>query len=217
MLTFEFAHLAEDSPDFGRAGSLLAECVKVVNCQWLERDDGCMDWSLEMTLRRVPLQYLTNSAHWGNLVIAAGCGVLIPRPETYCLIELAQEVCNCVSPLHARLVELRKLCYLFESTFAASYSMKLRQCVRNHAMSLPSGWSICPFFTEHVRHTIDFICFIKWVRQRKSMPKITGVSWKVWSRWRNLGRFGYWQRCFGNWLGWSTSQYPTGQSALYFI
>ena len=46
---------------------------------------GC--WS------RVPLQYLTGAAHWRDLVLAVGAGVLIPRPETELLIDFAQEVC----------------------------------------------------------------------------------------------------------------------------
>ena len=47
-------------------------------------------------MRRVPLQYLTGSAHWRDLVLAVGPGVLIPRPETELLIEYAQEVL-CIS------------------------------------------------------------------------------------------------------------------------
>ena len=43
----------------------------------------------------MPLQYLTNSAHWRDLVLAVGPGVLIPRPETECLIESALEVLVC--------------------------------------------------------------------------------------------------------------------------
>ena len=46
---------------------------------------GC--WS------RVPLQYLTGAAHWRDLVLAVGPGVLIPRPETELLIDFAEEVC----------------------------------------------------------------------------------------------------------------------------
>ena len=51
---------------------------------------------------RVPLQYLTNSAHWGDLVLAVGPGVLVPRPETFCLIEFAQQV---VAPSSSLLVD----------------------------------------------------------------------------------------------------------------
>ncbi|EIE25038.1 S-adenosyl-L-methionine-dependent methyltransferase [Coccomyxa subellipsoidea C-169] len=40
---------------------------------------------------RMPLQYLTGSAHWRDLVLAVGPGVLIPRPETELLIDFAQE------------------------------------------------------------------------------------------------------------------------------
>lgn len=42
---------------------------------------------------RVPLQYLNNTAHWEDIVLAVGPGVLIPRPETRCLLEFAIEVC----------------------------------------------------------------------------------------------------------------------------
>ena len=45
---------------------------------------------------RVPLQYLTGSAHWRDLVLAVGPGALIPRPETELLIDFAQEVRPCL-------------------------------------------------------------------------------------------------------------------------
>ena len=38
---------------------------------------------------RMPLQYLTASAHWRDLVLAVGPGTLIPRPETEQLVDLA--------------------------------------------------------------------------------------------------------------------------------
>ena len=38
---------------------------------------------------RVPLQYLTASAHWRDMVLAVGPGALIPRPETEQLVDLA--------------------------------------------------------------------------------------------------------------------------------
>eukprot|EP00884_Botryococcus_braunii_P006123 jgi/Botrbrau1/15511/Bobra.0225s0003.2 len=37
---------------------------------------------------RVPIQYVTNSVHWRDLVLAVGPGVLIPRPETELLVDL---------------------------------------------------------------------------------------------------------------------------------
>lgn len=40
---------------------------------------------------RVPLQYLTNSAHWRDMVLAVQRGVLIPRPETELMIDIAKE------------------------------------------------------------------------------------------------------------------------------
>jgi release factor glutamine methyltransferase len=36
---------------------------------------------------RVPLQYLTSSAYWENLLLSVGQGVLIPRPETELIID----------------------------------------------------------------------------------------------------------------------------------
>ncbi len=41
---------------------------------------------------RVPLQYLNNAAHWDDLLLAVGPGVLIPRPETQSLLQFAAEV-----------------------------------------------------------------------------------------------------------------------------
>ena len=43
-------------------------------------------------LSRVPLQYLTGSAHWRDLVLAVGPGVLIPRPETELMVDFAEQV-----------------------------------------------------------------------------------------------------------------------------
>jgi release factor glutamine methyltransferase len=40
---------------------------------------------------RVPLQYLVGAAHWRDLVLAVGPGVLIPRPETEQLIDFVEE------------------------------------------------------------------------------------------------------------------------------
>jgi len=40
-------------------------------------------------LDREPLQYLTSSADWRDFVVSVGPGVLIPRPETEILVDLA--------------------------------------------------------------------------------------------------------------------------------
>lgn len=40
---------------------------------------------------RVPLQYLTSTAFWRDVVLSVGPGVLIPRPETELLIDFATE------------------------------------------------------------------------------------------------------------------------------
>lgn len=37
----------------------------------------------------MPLAYLTHSAHWRDVVLAVGPGVLIPRPETELMLDLA--------------------------------------------------------------------------------------------------------------------------------
>jgi len=38
---------------------------------------------------RVPFQYLIATAHWRDLVLAVGPGILVPRPETELMIDLA--------------------------------------------------------------------------------------------------------------------------------
>ena len=48
---------------------------------------------------RVPLQYLTGVAYWRNFSLRVGSGVLIPRPETECLIDLVLVATNSVSEL----------------------------------------------------------------------------------------------------------------------
>lgn len=42
-------------------------------------------------MERVPLQYLTCSAFWRDLVLSVGPGVLIPRPETELMIDFAKD------------------------------------------------------------------------------------------------------------------------------
>ena len=42
---------------------------------------------------RWPLQYLTSSSYWRDLVLFVGHGVLIPRPETEQLIDMALDTC----------------------------------------------------------------------------------------------------------------------------
>lgn len=48
---------------------------------------------------RVPLQYLTGVTYWRNFSLEVGSGVLIPRPETECLIDLVLASTNAVSEL----------------------------------------------------------------------------------------------------------------------
>ena len=51
-------------------------------------DDSQELWRQRLQ-ERVPLQYLTASAHWRDMVLAVGPGTLIPRPETEHLVDLA--------------------------------------------------------------------------------------------------------------------------------
>ncbi|MEB3341315.1 peptide chain release factor N(5)-glutamine methyltransferase [Okeania sp.] len=48
---------------------------------------------------RVPLQYLTGVTYWRNFSLEVGSGVLIPRPETECLIDLVVAATNFVPEL----------------------------------------------------------------------------------------------------------------------
>ncbi|CAD7701069.1 unnamed protein product, partial [Ostreobium quekettii] len=41
---------------------------------------------------RVPIQYITHTAHWRDLVLAVGPGVLVPRPETELIIDFVADV-----------------------------------------------------------------------------------------------------------------------------
>ena len=41
---------------------------------------------------REPLQYMCNLAHWRDITLAVGPGVLIPRPETELLVDFAEAV-----------------------------------------------------------------------------------------------------------------------------
>ncbi|GGA04892.1 peptide chain release factor N(5)-glutamine methyltransferase [Okeania sp. KiyG1] len=48
---------------------------------------------------KVPLQYLTGVTYWRNFSLNVGSGVLIPRPETECLIDLVVAATHNVSHL----------------------------------------------------------------------------------------------------------------------
>jgi release factor glutamine methyltransferase len=51
---------------------------------------GCCDLGLHFFLQeRVPYQYLVATAHWRDLMLAVGPGILIPRPETEQMVDLA--------------------------------------------------------------------------------------------------------------------------------
>ena len=47
-------------------------------------------WQKRLT-ERIPLQYLTSSAFWRDMVLSVGPGVLIPRPETELMIDFVAE------------------------------------------------------------------------------------------------------------------------------
>lgn len=42
-----------------------------------------------MLQERVPFQYLIHTAHWRDLILSVGPGILVPRPETELMIDLA--------------------------------------------------------------------------------------------------------------------------------
>lgn len=46
-------------------------------------------WSKRQT-ERIPIQYLTQTVHWRDVILTVGPGVLIPRPETEQIIDLAE-------------------------------------------------------------------------------------------------------------------------------
>lgn len=50
---------------------------------------------------RVPFQYLLHTAHWADLVLAVGPGVLVPRPETEGLLSLAADALTATPQLAA--------------------------------------------------------------------------------------------------------------------
>jgi release factor glutamine methyltransferase len=54
-------------------------------------------WSRRLA-ERAPLQYLLGAAHWRDLVLAVGPGVLVPRPETELLAEFALEAAAAFPP-----------------------------------------------------------------------------------------------------------------------
>eukprot|EP00878_Enallax_costatus_P033957 GHUV01037549.1.p1 GENE.GHUV01037549.1~~GHUV01037549.1.p1 ORF type:complete len:302 (+),score=68.24 GHUV01037549.1:1074-1979(+) len=45
-------------------------------------------WKLRLQ-DRVPFQYLIHTAHWRDLILSVGPGILVPRPETELMIDLA--------------------------------------------------------------------------------------------------------------------------------
>jgi len=58
---------------------------------WLERLDALWERRLH---ERLPLQYLLGRAHWRDLCLAVSPAVLIPRPETELLVDIAIEACR---------------------------------------------------------------------------------------------------------------------------
>jgi release factor glutamine methyltransferase len=50
---------------------------------------------------REPLQYLTGCAHWRDLLLAVGPGILIPRPETEILIDEVARALDAAPALRA--------------------------------------------------------------------------------------------------------------------
>jgi release factor glutamine methyltransferase len=54
-------------------------------------------WSARLA-DRAPHQYVTGAAHWRDMVLAVGPGVLVPRPETEALVDLAAAAAAAAPP-----------------------------------------------------------------------------------------------------------------------
>eukprot|EP00879_Flechtneria_rotunda_P013559 GHRR01014162.1.p1 GENE.GHRR01014162.1~~GHRR01014162.1.p1 ORF type:complete len:429 (+),score=125.10 GHRR01014162.1:102-1388(+) len=57
-------------------------------------------WHLRLK-NRVPFQYLIHTAHWRDLVLSVGPGILVPRPETELIVDLAAQAIAANSALAA--------------------------------------------------------------------------------------------------------------------
>lgn len=73
-------HHSEDTSNASSQSVALRADIRTLAKLWKQR-----------TQDRVPLQYLNNCCHWRDFILAVGDGVLIPRPETEILIELAEQ------------------------------------------------------------------------------------------------------------------------------
>ncbi|DBA79396.1 TPA: hypothetical protein ACH3X2_000042 [Trebouxia sp. C0005] len=79
QLQSQVHHPADTSNASPQSIALRAD-IRTLAQLWKQRTQG-----------RVPLQYLNNCCHWRDFILAVGDGVLIPRPETEILIDLAEQ------------------------------------------------------------------------------------------------------------------------------
>lgn len=75
----------QDSGEDSRDGQGSAPCSMRMGL-----DDLRSVWGLRVK-KRLPLQYITHSAFWRDMVLSVGRGVLIPRPETELMIDFVLE------------------------------------------------------------------------------------------------------------------------------
>ncbi|DBB17116.1 TPA: hypothetical protein ACH3X3_014196 [Trebouxia sp. C0006] len=73
-------HHPEDTSNASSQSIALRADIHTLTQLWKQR-----------TQDRVPLQYLNNCCHWRDFILAVGDGILIPRPETEILIDLAEQ------------------------------------------------------------------------------------------------------------------------------
>ena len=75
----------QDSGEDSRDGQGSAPCSMRMGL-----DDLRSVWGLRVK-KRLPLQYISHSAFWRDMVLSVGRGVLIPRPETELMIDFVLE------------------------------------------------------------------------------------------------------------------------------
>lgn len=91
-------------------------------------------WSKRI-YNRVPLQYLTNTAHWRDIQLTVSSSVLIPRPETELLIDFAREVLDQLGSQrdhHASFDTLLSSPWLDLGTGSGAIAISLAQELKRH-------------------------------------------------------------------------------------
>ncbi len=88
------------------------------------------------TEQRVPLAYLTSSAYWRDFVLAVGPGVLIPRPETELIIDMAAEAIDAIDSCLAASASLRVAPWVDLGTGSGALACGLAKLLQERANGL---------------------------------------------------------------------------------